>query len=297
MSYNPYYSQEGGIQERLANHQYQSSKQFLFQPQNSQHETNQESHTQPQFTAFQDPRASMAFQFGQTAFNQFIGQENLSQLQETMHRATGNANLSHYFQVSNSYVFQKLKVILFPFINKQWQRIPDSNNSFQPPRNDINSPDMYIPVMGLVTYILAWNLDKGLNGSFDPENLYFKLSSTLAVFVLDLLILKFGLYLLVSTNSATTSLIELACYVGYKFVPLIVAMMLPTNLSKFMIIPLKVYIFIAFGVFLLRSIKFNSLVDSTNDLNTIKKSAVRRCNYFLFVYGFLWQTALMWLIG
>ena len=50
---------------------------------------------------FQDPRNTMAFQIGQSAFSNFIGQENFNQFQQTVSKATGDSStLSHYFQVS-----------------------------------------------------------------------------------------------------------------------------------------------------------------------------------------------------
>ncbi|EDO19088.1 hypothetical protein Kpol_2000p55 [Vanderwaltozyma polyspora DSM 70294] len=253
---------------------------------------------------FQDPRQSMAFQLGQSAFSNFIGQQNFSQFQETVSKAaSGSSSVSHYFQVSTSYVLQKILLVLFPFMNKNnWQRIPESQSSgagtvsFMPPKDDINSPDMYIPVMGLVTYILIWNTQQGLSGSFNPENLYYKLSSTVAFLALDLIILKLGLYLLVSTNSPTTSITELLCYVGYKFVPLTLVLFVPA-LPFYLSLILKVYLFIAFGVFLLRAVKFNMFSNPNDDMVNIKKSTVKKCNYFLFFYGFVWQSVLMWLIS
>ncbi|AMD19554.1 HCL597Cp [Eremothecium sinecaudum] len=293
MSYNPYYLQQDSTHER--SNQAQNAPNYADQ-QRYQQFPQQQQPQQNNLRGFTDTRASMAFQFGQSALNQFIGSDNFNQLQETVQRATGANHLSHYFQVSNSYVFQKLKIVLIPMLHKQWLRLPDVNGSFQPPRNDINSPDMYIPCMGLVTYILAWNLQKGLIGSFDPENLYFKLSSTLAYFVLDLAILKLGLYLLVPVNSKATTLVELTCYVGYKFVPLIFAMMLPSEHTWITMLG-KIYLFIAYGIFLLRCVKFNLFNDGTNDVNTVKKSVVKKCNYFLFFYGVVLQSVLMWLMG
>lgn len=254
---------------------------------------------------FQDPRSSVAYQLGQSAFSNFIGQSNLNQFQENLSKATGDSSsLSHYFQVSNGYVFRKLKIILIPFLHRSWQRLPSGGSngntttgpSFQEPRVDVNSPDMYIPVMGLVTYILAWNFQQGLQGSFDPGNLYQRLSTTLASVLMDLFILKMGLFLLVSAKSPTTSITELACYVGYKFVPLTLALLLPSTPYVLSLL-VKVYLLIAFGVFLLRSVKFNLFIDSGSEVHTIKKSVVKKCNYFLFVYGFLWQAVLMWLMG
>ncbi|KAG0668956.1 hypothetical protein C6P45_004237 [Maudiozyma exigua] len=255
---------------------------------------------------FQDPRNTMAFQIGQSAFNNFIGQDNFNQFQENVNKVAGSPyGLSHYFQVSTIYVLNKIKQILFPFVNtNNWQRIIDSNSSsangnginYLPPMEDVNSPDLYIPIMGLVTYILIWNTQQGLQGSFNPENLYYKLSSILAFVGLDLFILKLGLYLLVNTNSPTTSITELVCYVGYKFIPLTLALFFPLQPLWISMLG-KIYLFIAFGVFLLRSVKFNLFNNSNDEMGSVNKSTVKKCNYFLFVYGFVWQSILMWLMG
>ena len=108
--------------------------------------------------------------------------------------------------------------------------------------------------------------------------------------------LKLGLYLLVNTSSSTTSITELLCYVGYKFVPLTIALFVPTQ-PKWVAVLGQIYLFSAFGVFLLRSVKFNLFNSSQDEMASIKKSTVKKCNYFLFVYGFVWQSVLMWLMG
>lgn len=314
MSYNPYAyaSNDAAINDRFSHDTSKQSQEYQNQQQ-IPHQ-NQESSSRPHFQTsnqgsqkgapLQNPSTSMAYQLGQSAFSNFIGQENFSQFQETVSKATaGSSSLSHYFQVTTAYVLRKLQIVLLPFFNKNnWQRIPDTQSqgggpaSFLPPKDDVNSPDLYIPLMGLVTYILIWNIQKGLQGSFNPENLYYKLSSTLAFVALDLVILKLGLYLLVNTNSPTSTLVELICYVGYKFVPLTLVLFSPSK-PLYVSMLAKVYLFIAFGVFLLRSVKFNLFINANNDMANIKKSTVKKCNYFLFVYGFFWQSILMWLMA
>lgn len=310
MSYNPYAytSNDASINDRFTREvrgQFASREQPVMQEAVPQgHFASSGGPAQPEGTAFQNPTASMAYQLGQSAFTNFIGQQNFSQFQETVTKAAGSSSsVSHYFQVTTSYVLRKLQIILLPFFKKtSWQRIPDTQSqasgslSFLPPKDDVNSPDLYIPIMGLVTYILVWNMQKGLQGSFNPENLYYKLSSTLAFVGLDLVILKLGLYLLVNVNSPTSSLTELVCYVGYKFVPLSLVLFSPSR-PLYISMAAKVYLFIAFGVFLLRSVKFNLFMNANNDMANIKKSTVRKCNYFLFVYGFFWQSVLMWLMA
>ena len=115
--------------------------------------------------------------------------------------------LKHYFNVSNSYVLHKLRILLFPWRHKPWSRrlryttpyggsgimspgqsasptpyagmsTPDrplSANgarlasggepvSYCPPREDVNSPDMYIPCAYLPTTSLTqpWLLSRTL---------------------------------------------------------------------------------------------------------------------------------------
>jgi len=85
--------------------------------------------------------------------------------------------LRRYFAVSTDYVFDKLKLILFPyFFHGSWQRssikLNGANGSkYPPPRADINAPDMYIPVMGFVTYIIICAMVAGFAGGFKPEML------------------------------------------------------------------------------------------------------------------------------
>jgi len=110
-----------------------------------------------------DQTAQMGFQVGQTALKH--GQEYVEQnVRKTprvlFHLAGANSAqfnryinvsaLKHYFNVSNSYVVNKLFLVLFPWRHKPWFRKqtigPNGQEGwFLPPREDLNSPDMYIP--------------------------------------------------------------------------------------------------------------------------------------------------------
>jgi len=92
---------------------------------------------------------------------------------------------------------------------------------FLPPREDINSPDMYIPVMAFVTYILMSTLLAGLRGAFRPELLGLTATNAFAVVVIELLCLKLGTYLLNISNESQW--LDLVAYSGYKFVGVIVS--------------------------------------------------------------------------
>lgn len=88
-----------------------------------------------------------------------------------------------------------------------------------PPREDINSPDMYIPVMAFVTYILLSTLLAGLRGAFRPELLGLTATNAFAVVIIELVLLKLGTYLLSISNESQW--LDLVAYSGYKFVGVI----------------------------------------------------------------------------
>lgn len=92
-----------------------------------------------------DPTAQVGFQVGQQALRH--GQEIMEQ---NFNRYVNVSALKHYFNVTNSYVVNKLFLVLFPWRHKPWSRKqtvgPNGQEGwFKPPREDLNSPDMYIP--------------------------------------------------------------------------------------------------------------------------------------------------------
>lgn len=144
--------------------------------------------------------------------------------------------LKHHFNVSNSYVIKKIQLVLFPWFHKPWtrkiRRSEHGQSEWQPPREDINSPDLYIPrslslsyhgllllmklVMALVTYILLAALQSGLKQRFHPRILGDSASKGLAVVVLDFFFVKIGCYFL--NVQGTGQVVDLIAYGGYKFV-------------------------------------------------------------------------------
>lgn len=100
---------------------------------------------------------------------------------------------------------------------------------FLPPRDDLNSPDMYIPVMAFVTYILLSTILAGLRGSFKPELLGSITSTALAVVLFEIGVLKVAMYILSISNDS--QLLDLVAYSGYKFVGIIVTLVVSEILS------------------------------------------------------------------
>ena len=78
--------------------------------------------------------------------------------------------------------------------------------------------------MALVTYILLSTLFAGLRGAFHPELLGLTATTAFAIVIFEILGLKLGCYLLAINNES--QLLDLVAYSGYKFVGIIVTLVL-----------------------------------------------------------------------
>ncbi|VDK72827.1 unnamed protein product [Onchocerca ochengi] len=97
--------------------------------------------------------------------------------------------LKYYFAVDNTYVGKKLGLILFPFLHRDWTVKYDSSDSPVPPRSDVNAPDLYIPLMAYVTYILISGFVLGTQKRFTPEQLGIITTNALAYLIFENLII------------------------------------------------------------------------------------------------------------
>ncbi|KAI9817452.1 MAG: hypothetical protein M1827_001062 [Pycnora praestabilis] len=279
---------------------------------------------QPAFGGFMnDQTAQMGFQLGKNAA--MAGQEYVEQ---NFNRYVNVSALKHYFNVSNSYVLNKLFIVLFPWRHKPWsrqQRISSNGQDgyFLPPREDINSPDMYIPVMAFVTYILLSTLLAGIRGAFHPELLGLTATTAFAIVIFEILGLKLGCYLLSISNES--QLLDLVAYSGYKFVGIIVTLVISEVLNRgkgtggWAGWTVFGYTFLANAFFLvgivdfesgithtnspqLRSLKYVLLPENSTDntrgaMHTVARSQRNRRTQFLFLYSYVVQFVFMWILS
>ncbi|KAI9222039.1 YIF1-domain-containing protein [Blastocladiella britannica] len=180
-----------------------------------------------------DPTGQMGMNMGAKAAS--AGQEYLNQ---NLNRYVNVPHLKFYFNVDNSYVLSKLRLVLFPFRQTHWTRITMRSNpsapygtgtpapmhgaatpgpaDYRPPREDLLSPDLYIPTMAFVTYILLSGLEMGTRGQFHPSAL--GLAASTAMFLAGFLVvlMKLGGYLL--SVYPAVPVLDAAAYAGYMFV-------------------------------------------------------------------------------
>ncbi|CAH1766993.1 6979_t:CDS:2 [Entrophospora sp. SA101] len=159
---------------------------------------------------------------------------------------------------------------------------------YMPPREDINSPDLYIPAMAFVTYVLLTGIVAGTEDKFHPEVLGINATTGLLLVIFELLFIKIGCYLLNITSEA--HLLDFLSYSGYKFIGVIITLVVSLITPLWFVIGTFFYAAFANGFFLLRSLRYVVFPDSTN---TVQVPQRKRRIHFLFVVSAL-QVLLMY---
>lgn len=138
-----------------------------------------------------------------------------------MSRYFSQRELEHYFNVSEIYVFKKLFLLLFPWRQGTWTRQAMTGPNgptgwYLPPRDDVNSPDLYIPAMAWPTYVLLCCFVAGLRGEFQDALMGYKALQIFLTMICELGLLKLAIYLFGVFDKSR--MVELVAYSGYKMV-------------------------------------------------------------------------------
>lgn len=202
--------------------------------------------------------------------------------------------LKYYFNVNNSYVLNKVKVLLCPLLHKQWKRRIERQNdmdAFVPPREDINAPDLYIPTMAFVTYVLIVGFVLGTASKFTPETLGMTASTGLVTLTLEVLLIKAGFYLL---NCGNIPIYDLMAYCGYKYVGIVGAILSGILLGSLMYTVASVYMGISMAIFMVRTFRL-VLNFEASVLNDPRGSSMTK-KYFLLIVA-VFQVVLVYFLG
>ncbi|XP_048224607.1 protein YIF1B isoform X2 [Perognathus longimembris pacificus] len=128
------------------------------------------------------------------------------------------SKLKYYFAVDTVYVGKKLGLLVFPYLHQDWE-VQYQQDTPVAPRFDVNAPDLYIPAMAFITYILVAGLALGTQDRFSPDLLGLQASSALAWLTVEVLAILLSLYLVTVNTDLTT--IDLVAFLGYKYVGMI----------------------------------------------------------------------------
>ncbi|KAG7470707.1 hypothetical protein MATL_G00116680 [Megalops atlanticus] len=161
-----------------------------------------------------DPMSNLAMAYGSSLASQ--GKEMVD---KNLDRFIPISKLKYYFAVDTVYVGKKLGLLVFPYMHQNWE-VSYQQDTPVAPRFDINAPDLYIPAMAFITYILVAGLALGTQNRFTPEILGMQASSALVWLIIEVLATLLSLYLVTVNTDLTT--IDLIAFSGYKYVGMIV---------------------------------------------------------------------------
>ncbi|XP_053123334.1 protein YIF1B [Hemicordylus capensis] len=167
--------------------------------------------------------------------------------------------LKYYFAVDTVYVGRKLGLLLFPFLHQDWQ-VQYQQDTPVAPRFDVNAPDLYIPVMAFITYILVAGLALGTQNRFSPDLLGLQASSALAWLIVEVLAILLSLYLV--TVNADLSTIDVVAFSGYKYVGMIVGLLAGLLFGKMGYYLLLSWCCLAIFVFTIRTLRLKILSEA-----------------------------------
>lgn len=164
-----------------------------------------------------DPMANVAMAYGSS-----IASQGKDMVHKELHRFVSMNKLKYFFAVDTAYVAKKLGLLVFPYTHQNWE-LRYSRDVPLPPRQDLNAPDLYIPAMAFVTYVLLAGMALGIQQRFSPEVLGLCASTALVWVVVEVLALLLGLYL--ATVHSELSTFHLLAYSGYKYVGMILSVL------------------------------------------------------------------------
>jgi hypothetical protein len=194
--------------------------------------------------------------------------------------------LKYYFLVDNRYVVKKIKMLLLPFLHKDWRRQKhpqgpqEVTGEWQLPCHDVNAPDLYVPTMAFITYTLLTGYVMGTFGQFDPEVFSTTAGASLVVLLVELFILKIGLHL---TNAASPSWLDLVAYCGYKYVGAVVMGMVGLLLGRIALYLMALILGVSSAVFMMKTLKWASVSAREDNMADYPENEglKRSFNYFL----------------
>ncbi|XP_062502789.1 protein YIF1B-B-like [Corticium candelabrum] len=233
---------------------------------------------------FADPMASVAVQYGSHLAG--VGREMVDQ---KVSQFISTSKLKYYFAVDTPYVLKKLGLLLFPFHHTNWAV---RYNKSEPivPRYEINAPDLYVPVMAFVTYILVVGLALGMQNRFSPEQLGIAATSAFVWLFLEIGVIVFALYLFHVTTDLLT--LDLIAFCGYKYVHMIVTLLGGILFGSYGYYGFLIWTSLSISYFLVRTLR-RSVLPATGD-DGIAHASKRR-NWLLLSITLMQPFFVWWL--
>ncbi|GMT11016.1 hypothetical protein PFISCL1PPCAC_28748, partial [Pristionchus fissidentatus] len=223
-----------------------------------------------------DPMFKAAQQFG----GQFAEQQK-----DKLVKYLNPFQLKYYFSVDNAYVGKKLGLILFPFFHSDWTPKFSHDSAPVSARDDINAPDLYIPLMSFLTYVLVSGFVLGTQSRFSPEILGILTSNALVLSLIENVIINIAKF--VMNISASLSIWHSLAYSTYKFVGMTLCLLAFIFGGKTVYYGVLAYTSAALVFFLLRTVA-NFFFDAHYTPDGRKRKG------FLILFILITQPFIMW---
>jgi len=200
----------------------------------------------------------------------------------------------YYFDVNNSYVVRKIKLILAPYLEiSEWKRMQneyDQSQSMMPASQDIQAPDLYIPMISLITYVLIVGFILGTDNRFDPEILGIKTTKCVVLWLLEVGIIKIGFFMLHITNAP---FFEVLSYSGYKFIGLVLNEVIAVMFGQLFYYVSLLYTGGMIAIFMIKTLRrfthHNTMAEHIGTVSSKRQT-------FLYVCGGM-QILMLWILG
>jgi hypothetical protein len=227
---------------------------------------------------------NIAKQYGET-----LVWEGTEMVNQRLQKFISVSRLKYYFAVDTAYVTKKMGLLFFPFTHKDWSiRFDRNEDDSVQPRNEVNAPDLYIPLMALITFVLVAGLSLGLQQKFTPEMLGMQASSVLGWLILEIMIFT-GCTYVIQTD---LKVFDLLAFCSYKFVGMIFVLVACAILSKTGYYAALLYFSLSLSVFLIRTLKVQIYSVTTHEHVT---SGNKRRLYFLLTLAGVQPLLIWWL--
>lgn len=145
-------------------------------------------------------------------------------------------SLRHYFNVTHGYVLRKVLWQIVPLTSTKKKSSEGELGSekdwtvrvYEGLEVDVEEPDLYIPTMGFVTYVILCGLVRGIQEQFTPDTISSTMTFAIVLLVLETTVAKSVLFMSGAVNAPT---VDLAALLGYKFFYLSLQLLLGLTLG------------------------------------------------------------------
>jgi len=243
----------------------------------SAHETSQENF--PFSTLTQGIRNHFVNQFADTS--RIFGQNNFG--------SSGNSiGINAYFLVDTDYIAYKLKTLMFPFKKNLY---PSNKELRAPPNVNKEMPDLYIPLMSFLTFIVLTIALRGVNQENAFDGFFTSIMHNVGFFTCE-----FFVYIsLIQTFSKDNMLnyIDFTALLGYRYFSLCLCLLAKAFLPKIFSFLYVIGSGLTFGYFLIKSLKIMLFGD--NIFSNLTNQMGTRTHIQIFFSIFSIQPLIYWL--